>query len=380
MEKKGKTVADIILKPGICPSIAPYKPALQLVAEDGELLQESSSIEEVLVGEAELEDAVIDGIEGDEVQRDIMGEMIIIARLMVTGGEELEEARMTRADNGLLKAAIIEAAVAARKAKKNDVLTEDIIKALRNQPAINKKTGERIEEMANAMDLFLDGFAGELFNRPGEDLPDADFIRIEMGALAAGNDNTNDKLSVAYISIINQVIDRAQRTQRDGRPTINLTDEAHVITTNPLMANYLVVVSKLLGRRLGLWMWMATQNMEDFTGASSKMLAMFEWWECLFVDQGELAHIEKHRSLSKDQKDMLLCTRKERKKYTEGVLMSETVQGLFRVIHPGLTLALAGTEKEEKRERMKIMKKHDVDEVRAAEIIGETISKSRLQA
>ena len=70
-------------------------------------------------------------------------------------------------------------------------------------------------------------FAGELFNRPGTELPDADFIRIEMGTLATGGAN-KDKLTVAYISIINQIIARAQRTQRDGRPTINLTDEAHV--------------------------------------------------------------------------------------------------------------------------------------------------------
>ena len=76
---------------------------------------------------------------------------------------------------------------------------------------------------------FAQALAGQLFNRPGEELPDVDYIRIEMGSLASGND-TNDKLAVAYIAIINQVVARAQRTQRDGRPTINLTDEAHVIT------------------------------------------------------------------------------------------------------------------------------------------------------
>ena len=95
-----------------------------------------------------------------------------------------------------------------------------------------------------------------------------------MASLAAGND-ANDKLAVAYISIINQVIARAQKTQREGRPTINLTDEAHVITTNPLLAMYLVVVSKLLGRRMGLWLWQATQNMDDYKNEAKKC------WRCL---------------------------------------------------------------------------------------------------
>ncbi len=36
-------------------------------------------------------------MEADE-QRDVLGELEITARLMITGGEDKEEARMTRAD------------------------------------------------------------------------------------------------------------------------------------------------------------------------------------------------------------------------------------------------------------------------------------------
>src|SRR5690606_15106166 len=148
--------------------------------------------------------------------------------------------------------------------------------------------------------------------------------------------------------------------QRDGRPTINLTDEAHVITTNKLLSAYLVVVSKLLGRRMGLWLWQATQNMKDYSDDAEKMLAMFEWWMCLFIDQGELEHIERFKKLSEDQRSMLLCTQKKPPKYTEGVIMSDNVQGLFRMIPPGISFALAQTEKEEKRARYKVMRQQKV--------------------
>lgn len=376
-KKAGKSVVDIVLRPGESPSIPPFKPALELVDADGRIIQDHSVVEDVLTGEAELENAEQDSMTEEKVNRDILGEMLIIARLMITGGETKEEERMTRSDVGLLKAAVLNAAVAARKAGKSDILTEDLLNEL-SALKIGKEPerAKRIDEMAEAMSLFVDGFAGELFNRPGEELPDADFIRIEMGALAGGS-NTKDKLSVAYISLINQIIARAQRTQRDGRPTINLTDEAHVITTDKLLASYLVIVSKLLGRRMGLWLWQATQNMKDYPDDAEKMLAMFEWWMCLFIDQGELKHIEKFKQLTPDQRSMLLSTAKEPGKYTEGVIMSPKVQGLFRMVPPALCFALAQTEKEEKSYRAKVMRQNGVSELEAAKIIGEELAESR---
>jgi conjugative transfer ATPase len=375
----GKSVVDIVLRPGMAPSIPPFKPALELVDDNGNLVQSYSKIEEVLEGEAELEAAVKESDPLENVQRDILGEMLIIARLMVTGGESMEEARMSRSDVGLLKAAIINAARSCKLAGKKDCLTEDVIHALNSLRSEKPERAGRISEMVEAMELFIDGFAGELFNRPGDELPDADYIRIEMGTLASGNSN-KDKLSVAYISIVNQIVARAQRTQRDGRPTINLTDEAHVITTDKLLAAYLVVLSKLLGRRMGLWLWQATQNMKDYPDDAEKMLAMFEWWMCLYVDQGELANIERFKALTADQKTMLLSTTKAPRRYTEGVVMSDTVQGLFRVVPPGLCLALGQSEKEEKTARGKLMQQHGISELEAAEMIGEQIASGRRRA
>ena len=57
--------------------------------------------------------------------------------------------------------------------------------------------------------------------------------------------------------------------------------------------------------------------------------------------------------------------------------MSDNVQGLFRIVQPGLCLALALTEKEEKRARMKLMREHNIDECEAAEMIGAQIAHGR---
>ena len=76
---------------------------------------------------------------------------------------------------------------------------------------------------------------------------------------------------------------------------------------------------------------------------------------CLKIEAGELKHIEENRSLSDEQRQLLLSTRKASGKYTEGVVMSDTVQGLFRVVQPSLCLALAGTEKKKNA----LAKSHD---------------------
>ncbi|MDI3611250.1 hypothetical protein QK409_33795, partial [Pseudomonas aeruginosa] len=55
-----------------------------------------------------------DAVQGNKVdleddQRDILGEMEIVARLMITGGEEKEDARLTRADRSAVRQAILAA-------------------------------------------------------------------------------------------------------------------------------------------------------------------------------------------------------------------------------------------------------------------------------
>jgi len=59
-----------------------------------------------------------------------------------------------------------------------------------------------------------------------------------MGIFA--REGYEDKLTVAYIGIMNHINDLVEREQHDDRPTIVITDEGHIITTNPLLAPYVV--------------------------------------------------------------------------------------------------------------------------------------------
>ena len=373
--ERGLSTVDITLSPGIAPSLAPYQAAMDLVDEKGQVIDPSASP----VASTSQSDDQEASSQPQEATRDILGEMLIIAKIMVTGCIESEEARFTRQNGALLKEAILNAASGARRAGKSHLLTGDVIAALDALKAQRESKRGRIEEMVDAMKLFTDGFAGELFNRPGDELPDADYIRIDLGTLASGND-TKDKLSVAYISIMNQIIARAKRTKHDGRDTIALTDEAHVITTEKLLAQYLVTLAKLLGRRDAVWLWMATQNMADFPNDAKKILSMFEWWLVLYTNKEELKQLEAFKSLSESERKMVLNTRKVPKKYTEGVILADTMTGLFRNVPPAPCLLLAGTEKEEKRERHLVMEREGCTEVEAAFYLADELRAKRRQS
>src|SRR5690606_3483379 len=104
---------------------------------------------------------------GRDEQRDILGELEITARLMITGGEAKEEARLTRADRSLIRECIVAAAQQAAN-EQRQVLTRDVRAALRACAADAQwpaRRRERAQEMAESMDLFCQGFEGQLFDR-----------------------------------------------------------------------------------------------------------------------------------------------------------------------------------------------------------------------
>ena len=324
--------------------------------------------------------------EQDEVQdqRNYLGEFEVKVRLMITGGRKVEEDKFSRADEGFIKNSIIKAAEYCYKNNKELTVSTYINYINKNiNKLVNVVEGAdisaikaRVGQMTLAMGIFTQGFEGQLFNQPQPSWDSTvDIARIEMGTLA--NTGYEDKLALAYIGLINEVMNMAESNQRDGRPTIFLTDEGHAISTNPLTAAYKVLISKLTGRRLGMWIWDATQNMADYPDEAEKMLAMFEWWVCLMVGRKELQELERFKELTEEERNMVLSTRKSPRQYTEGVVMSPKISMLFRNVPPALSLALAGTEKDEKTARAELMDKHNCTELDAARMIAEQIAKGR---
>lgn len=361
---QGLTVNKVQLKPGSPVSLAPFAAARRLV-EDPELL---ATLREDLLDE--------DLAAAQDEQRDILGELEITARLMITGGEAKEEARLTRADRSLIRECILAAARQA-VADNRQVLTRDIRDALlacAGDPRLPDKRRDRAQEMGESIDLFCQGFEGQLFDREGTSWPESDVTLVDLATYA--REGYEAQLSISYISLMNTVNNMAERDQYLGRPIIMVTDEGHIITRNPLLAPFVVKGTKMW-RKLGAWFWLATQNLADFPDAAQTMLNMIEWWVCLNMPPAEIEEIARFRKLTPAQKALLLSASKEPGKFTEGVVLSKKIETLFRVVPPSLFLALAMTEAEEKAERWKLMQEYDCSELEAAMRVAERIDLRR---
>ncbi|WP_262946629.1 conjugative transfer ATPase, partial [Xenorhabdus indica] len=236
----GLTVNKIGIKPGCGVSLA-------LFADAHQLLQLSP--QHLRIHEADIPDTHESQDEGDE-QRDILGEMEIAARLMITGGEKKEEERLTRSDRGLIREAIMMAAHTSH-AEQRQMVASDLQSALyaiaRNhqqdehgQPLITAHRRARADEMAGAMSMFTQGFEGELFNRPGTPWPEVDVTLIDLGTLA--RENYSAQMALAMVSLINTVNNLAERDQYQDRELQLVIDEGHITTTNPLLSPYMTKV------------------------------------------------------------------------------------------------------------------------------------------
>ena len=365
----GLSVNQVTLHPKEDVSLPPFSDAYEML--DRELDKQNC-----YDGEASLDAS--DDSDDDEEERDLLGEMELKARIMITGGDTKEEEAMTRADRLTIRKAIISAAETKRESGSSEiVLTEDVVSALNvlsQDETSTPKRRERAKDMADSMALYCSGTAGHFFNRVGKAWPEADITIMEMGLLA--NEGYEDQLALGFMGLMNQINGVVEREQYDHRPTFVLGDEAHLITTNPLLAIFLVKIVKMW-RKLGAWLWLATQNLEDFPDAAKKLLSMFEWWLAMVCPKEEIEQISRFKDLSEEQKTMLRAARKEPGKYTEGVVLSDNLQCLFRNVPPPLALALAMTEKHEKQQRAEIMKSQNCSELEAVFAVADLTEQAK---
>jgi len=178
---------------------------------------------------------------------------------------------------------------------------------------------------------------------------------------------------------MNHINGMGEKMQHDpsGRQIISITDEAHVITTNPMLAPFLVTAVKVQ-RKLGISSILATQNLTDYPNAAEKLLKMIDWWMCLCPTSKEVEEICKFKPLTPTQEKMMLSCKKLPKRYTEGMILSNSLpEMLFRTIPPSLILALALNEKDEKADRAVLMKENKITEVQAAYMIADEFDRLR---
>ena len=362
--KFGLSVNKVSLKPKSGVTLPPFADAAKVLFQDQSVAAETTD------SLASVSD------EDDDEQRDILGEMEIIAQLMITGGEEKEIAMLRRSDKRLIRDAIIDAAERA-DAEQRMTLTEDVRQGFYNIAArddLNEATRNRLREMGDALGLFCDGFEGEVFNTQGKAWPEVDVTIIDLGTFA--REGYEAHLAVAVISCLNMINNIAERDQYGEREIVVTIDEGHMITTNVLLAPLLTKISKMW-RKLGAWLWIATQNLEDFPNIAKKMLNMMEFWICLVMPKEEVEQIARFKTMDAAKRQLLLSASKSPQKYTEGVVLSQVTEALFRSVPPSICLALAMTEKHEKAERAEIMQEQGISEVDAAEIVAKRVDEAR---
>lgn len=363
------SVNKVSIKPGSGVSLPPFTYAHKLVEEP------------VLSGMDESDLPDIDAEDEDEEKRDYLGEMEISARMMITGGDRKEEEALKRADRAMIREALLMAAQTTYEAGRQ-MLPSDLQVALytlaydTDNEKRNAQRRARASEMAESLGMFTQtgSFEAELFNREGSLWPEADVTLIDLGHLA--REGYEAQMALTMVSLTNTINHIAERDQYAERDIIFAVDEAHIVTVNPLLAPYMTKIVKMW-RKLGAWLWLATQNLKDFPDIAEKMLNMAEWWVCLTMPQEEVNEIARFRALNEEQKAVLLSASKLSGCYTEGVVLSKKLEALFRAVQPSLYLALGMTEKPEKAERRALMEAYGCSELEAARKVAQKLDRLR---
>ena len=328
--------------------------------------------DEALAGKTKA--APMDTDTASEENRDILSEMALALRVMITGGLEKEEERFTLADDMLILDTLVETIKHCKAQNVSQVLTGHVIEGF--QRAVSKQSlpevARRLDEMGRAISGFIKNpLKAQFFNRPSSPLPEADLTVINLGFLQ--DKQHASMMSVIFISLLARISAMAEANQYSGRAIEVIIDEAHIPLKNPLVALYFILMAKV-GRKIGLWLKPATQNIEDFaTEEAKKMLSMMETWICLALNKKEVSLIKQFRSVSEEEEALLLDIKKYQGLYSEGVLLGSRFKGLFRNIPPRLMLALAMTEQSEKAQRKALMIQYGIDEVGAAEKVAERL-------
>ncbi len=370
-ESQGLSVNKVSIKPGSGVSLPPFSYAHKLVED---------ALTTLALDENDLPDIDADDDDDDD-KRDYLGEMEISARMMITGGDAKEEHELKRADRAMIREALLMAARQTYDAGRQ-MLPADLQKALytiskdEGSDIRNEQRRAKAAEMAESLGMFTQAgsFEAELFNREGSLWPEADVTLIDLGHLA--REGYEAQMALTMVSLTNTINNIAERDQYSERDIVFAVDEAHIVTVNPLLAPYMTKIVKMW-RKLGAWLWLATQNLKDFPDIAEKMLNMAEWWVCLTMPPEEVNDIARFKALTEEQKAVLLSASKLSGCYTEGVVLSKKLEALFRAVPPSLYLALGMTEKEEKAERRALMQEFGCSELEAARKVAQKLDRLR---
>lgn len=357
------------------------------VDEEGRTDEETASLKALKI--ATTKQRIIDSFESsqqkesNEEKKDYMGECIMIAKIMVTGGDEKEESRFCLQDVTFLTNAIVSAANMADANNEYLVRPIHIAKALYAQSeeykTDNHDAYKRLQEMANNMSLYTRSLRGRVLNQVAEPFKNCDCLHVELGLAQRGGNE--DLLALSYLSLMNMINDVAENKAKmgDDRPIYVITDEAHLILKDRRIAPVAVKIVRMW-RKYGAWFLPATQDIAgSFKGEASAILQICEYFIALKPPPDDLDALADIARLNEADKKLIASARAEKYKYTEAVVINKTrgESALIRIVQPSFTLAIAGTEDKEKEERARIGRENNLRTAGATLIQAEMLDLRR---
>jgi len=315
--------------------------------------------------------------------RDILNEMVLSTRIMITQGNTKEEEKIDLTDMTLLNRALIHA---MKRCRDQNVFNNDIknnfqkngqmrvqhvaesFEILADQES-NEKLKVRLKEFAMRLEYYInDLLRSKFINHESEPLGDYDFLHIDFGFLK--EQSYKDLMNIICISMLSKVLALAEDNKNSGRPMILILDEAHVLFKSEMVSTFVTLMAKV-ARKIGLWLLPCTQNVRDFEGVESKkVLSMIETWLLLSLDAEEIKHVETFKPLTDEMRALVMDVRKYPGIYSEAVLLGKRYSGLFRNVPPRISLSLALTDPDERTARVKLQEEKDMTEMEAVEHIA----------
>lgn len=369
-------------------AINPYAEAysaLTMIEKEEALIQASLNIlseihseKLALLLESSKEMASETEINCDE-DRDILNEMVIATRVMITQGNSDEEKKIDPTDLSLITKALICTMKVCKKSNVPQMLLSHLIDNMNflAEKESSEVLKSRLKMFSMRLEYYTTGIRGQFINKASHPLEDFDFLHVDFGFMQS--ESYKDLMNIACIALLSKILAIADLNKGSARATVLFMDEAHVFFKSDMVASFAILMAKV-ARKIGLWLRLCTQNIGDFKGIESKkILSMMETWLCLSLEADEVDLLSHFKPLSPEMRALILDVRKYPGIYSESVLIGKRYSGLFRNIPPRIILALAMTEQTERAHRQKIQIEKNITELEAVEFIAEHMGKNNTE-
>lgn len=373
-EAHGKKVKRIQFTRNSKDVIAPFFETEKALEEVEQAQQINASVYNEPQNDKDSEDSEED--EDEEENRTYLGEMESILRVMITGGNDSENQKLTQTELSQLSQALARGLAISVEQGEPHARPVHIADALREMADSERdnampEIAKALYEKEAALRRWTQGLHGILFNRTATGFdPDYDLTLVEIGNLA----KTPDMMAVAGLSAIYNITAMAETLQYSGRSIEIKIDESHLWAKIAMLIDGLIVGAKVF-RKLNTWLCLITQDISDYQGDAAKILTNAEFWWLMKMSEKEIRQATTILSLDEEVQHLIKFPKKESGRFVEGVSICEKYPDtLVRYVLPPLVLALAQTEGGEKQKRRKLMQQYGCSELEAAYRIADAIT------